>query len=187
MRTKTTPRARPRRRNRPAADHRSGPRRRRRRASSSAPVGLLSRRQGERLAEDGKTKGVGTVAAVDLPEKDINQIVVADAGNQFALFRKPETFSNTWELTPTDVTTGKSAGKHRIRNWSRRSTSPSAPDGKYVMVEQEAAFGRNDRALTISTPSTRRSSSRSGCRTSARTFSKTRRCTKPSSSATTRS
>ncbi|WP_029630798.1 zinc ribbon domain-containing protein [Zavarzinella formosa] len=101
------------------------------------------------IADSGGVKTPQATCSVEWPEKDINQLIVTDAGNQFAVFRKPEQSGNTWEIEPVDIATGKSAGKFRIPELETPQYVAISGDGKYVMVEQDNRFGNSDRALTI--------------------------------------
>ncbi len=100
-------------------------------------------------ADGSGAKGPGVSATVELPEKDITQLIVADTGNLFATFRKPEALgSKTWELERYDMAAGKSLGKSRLPELETPRYVAMSGDGKYVIVEQTAGFN-SERALMI--------------------------------------
>jgi predicted Zn finger-like uncharacterized protein len=103
----------------------------------------LSKKKTGHGGDDGEVaKGVLTTIALEVPAKDISQLVVPDSGNQFGLLRNEgaEHFNKKWVFEPYDLAAGRRVGKVRLPEVKDPLAVTVSPDGKYVLVT-ERTFG----------------------------------------------
>ena len=115
---------------------------------------LLVRGLGKKkgLDSDGEVaKGVAKVITLDVPAKDISQLVVPDGGNQFGLLRNdsPEPSRRRWIYEPYDLAAGRRVGKVALPEVKDPAAVTVSPDGKLLLVTEKSGFGEHDRSLVV--------------------------------------
>ena len=96
-------------------------------------------------------KGVAKIITLDVPAKDVHQLVVPDSGNQFGLLRNesPDAFRKKWVYEPYDLAAGRRVGKVDLPDVKEPIAVTVSPDGKYLMVTEKPGFGDRDHTLTV--------------------------------------
>ncbi|HVK08908.1 MAG TPA: hypothetical protein VM597_09050, partial [Gemmataceae bacterium] len=96
------------------------------------------------LADDGEvSKGVVKIVTLDVPAKEVSQLIVPDGGNQFGLLRNEgsDHFQRKWVYEPYDLAAGRRVGKVGLPDIKDPLAIAVSPDGKYVMVTEKTGPG----------------------------------------------
>jgi predicted Zn finger-like uncharacterized protein len=94
--------------------------------------------------DDGEVaKGVVKTITLDVPAKEISQLVVPDNGDRFGLLRNEgaEHFARKWVYEPYDLAAGRRVGKVSLNDVKDPLAVTVSPDGKYVLVTEKHGLG----------------------------------------------
>jgi predicted Zn finger-like uncharacterized protein len=112
--------------------------------------GLSKKKTGP--GDDGEVaKGVLKTITLDVPAKDISQLIVPDSGNQFGLLRNEGTehFQKKWVFEPYDLAAGRRVGKVSLPEVKDPLAATVSPDGKYVVVTEKGGDPGGEHALWL--------------------------------------
>jgi hypothetical protein len=85
---------------------------------------------------------------LEVPEKDIDLLVVPDSGTTFGILRKKDT-GKTWYFDPYDMTAGRRLGRLEMPDMDAPRYASLSADGKLLLIDEGGGFANSEHFLSI--------------------------------------